>query len=164
MSAWTDVETGMLTEMWLCGMPSGEIAGVLPRTRHSIMGKVDRSGMMKRKGEGVMPRGLTASRVAIGVAVMFPEILGRNRRSGPVDDVCAVVLAMVANGRRCRRLPAITGLCIEDVRRVDALLTGSGAWPRHAGPPATWWIDGAPAMRRTVESVARDMTALSAAA
>lgn len=155
MTGWTREQGALLAEMWLCGMTSVDIASVTGRTRAAVMGRVNRTGLMKRQGEGVMPKGTPVQQVALGIAITFPDITGMNRTPSRKDDVASVILAMVADGRRSRRIHSITGLPREVVRDVADALESSGKWPRKGGPEVAWWAHGAGAFRQTVDAVSQ---------
>ena len=152
---WSPTEIGMLTEMWLCGASSRAIAQVLPRTRNAVMGRVDKSGLMGWGGDGVMPRGTDAGQAARIVTASFRDVMGRSRNSSGHDDVCAVILAMVADGRRSRRTAEISGVPVGEVDRVSAILDDAGLWTLRGAPPMTWWERGTEAFRETVSIVHR---------
>ena len=55
-SGWTDERIGLLTEMWLAGKSSGDIALALGGvTRNACIGKINRLGLMGRGGESLRP-------------------------------------------------------------------------------------------------------------
>lgn len=147
---WTSTEVEMLREMWLCGVASGDIAKVLRRTRNSIMGKIDQQDLMGRKGEGLMARTATS-----GMGHVIAEIASTQAIDTPAiacDDgeTMRVMLAMIACGRRSRRIPAASGVDRRRCARISDMLHASGTWPTTKGPPWWWWRTGRQAVANTV--------------
>ena len=152
---WSPTEVGMLTEMWLCGASSRAISQILPRTRNAVMGRVDKSGLMGWGGDGVMPRDTDTRTAARLVTESFEDLMGRPRTADDMDDVCAVILAMVADGRRSRRIAQISGVSPTETARVSAILDDTELWTLRGAPPAAWWQRGPAAFRETVSVVHR---------
>lgn len=151
---WSQSDKDMLREMWLCGLSSGEIARVLGRGRHAVMGAVERNGLMKRQGQGVTrpsPSGIARQAVEAALAEY-----GTGRGDADYDLVCRAVLALVADGRRSRRAAAIAGVHPRTMRRIGQALD-QGLWPPCGGPPAAWWEEGLSRVRRDLRALAHDM-------
>lgn len=144
----------MLSEMWLCGVHSGDIAAMLGKTRNAVMGRIGRTGLMKMQGSGIVPRGLPAGDIRKAVQATFPDVMGRERGNGILDDVCAIILAMAADGRRSRRIPNVAGADLSLVRKVDEALTLSGEWPRRGGANPGWWLQGHTEIQRVSNEIA----------
>lgn len=154
-SKWSAVDIAMLNEMWLCGMTSTDIAAILGRPRHAVMGRIDRSGLMGRQGDGIVrPCSADAARHAVNVAIVD---YGTGRGDRRYDLTCRIVLALVADGRRSRRVAAVSGVDPHTVRHVLDALDRVGLWPRRGAPPARWWTDGVSRMRRDIRMLTLDM-------
>lgn len=135
---WTADETSVLAEMWLCGSSSPEIAQVLGRTRHAVMGRVNKTGLMKRQQTGLMqPCDEATSRAGVDAQIGGP-IAGCSHR----HRVERVVMAMVADGRQSHRLASIAGVSQKLVDAVSTELSVSHLWPANDGPPQEWWQEG----------------------
>jgi hypothetical protein len=145
MSFWTEERLDRLQTMWLAGVGSGGIAEVLaPIGRNAVMGKINRLGLMGRKGEGAMADA-SDDEVRLKLAGILAEAAARNDDGSPralgMEDELAVVQTAIMVGRRSPRVAALS--CPDPARAgaIIARLDETGIWPEDRGPPAGWFVE-----------------------
>ena len=145
MSFWSEERLDRLRTMWLAGVGSGGIAEVLaPIGRNAVMGKVNRLGLMGRKGEGAMAHA-TDQEVRLRISEILAESAARTEDGSPraigVEDELAVVQTAILVGRRSPRLVALA--CPDPVQAaaIVARMNETGIWPEDQGPPAKWFAE-----------------------
>lgn len=161
---WSHVERDTLAQMWLCGCRSPRIAETLGRSRSAVMGRIGKDGLMGRRATGVAGSHLPMAALRRLVDDTMRDLLGRARRRGAADDVCAVMVAMAAVGRDAALIDAAARTDQTVVESVRRALGETGAWPEREGPPPQWWTVGAPAFMETAWLVVRRIAGAAPAA
>jgi hypothetical protein len=145
MSFWTEDRLDRLQTMWLAGVGSGGIATVLaPIGRNAVMGKINRLGLMGRKGDGAMADA-SDDEVRLKLAEILAEAAARNDDGSPralgMEDELAVAQTAIMVGRRSPRLVTLSCPDPERARAIVARMDETGIWPADRGPPARWFSD-----------------------
>jgi len=145
MSFWTKDRLDRLQTMWLAGVGSNGIASVLaPIGRNAVMGKINRLGLMGRKGEGAMADA-SDDEIRLKLAEILAEAAARDEDGSPralgMEDELAVAQTAIMVGRRSPRLVTLSCPDPDTARAIVARMDETGIWPEDRGPPASWFSD-----------------------
>ena len=145
MSFWTEDRLDRLQTMWLAGVGSNGIASVLaPIGRNAVMGKINRLGLMGRKGEGAMADA-SDDEIRLKLAEILAEAAARDEDGSPralgMEDELAVAQTAIMVGRRSPRLVTLSCPDPDRARAIIARMDETGIWPEDREPPASWFSD-----------------------
>lgn len=145
MTVWTEDRLSRLQTMWLAGVGSAGIATVLsPISRNAVMGRLNRLGLMGRKGEGAMADA-SDHEVRLKVAEILAEAAARDEDGSPralgMEDELAVVQTAIMVGRRSPRVISLSCTDPAKASAIVARMDETGIWPEDREPPAGWFCD-----------------------
>lgn len=146
MTFWSEDRLERMRTMWLAGVGSGEIASLMPPiTRNAVMGKINRLGLMGRKGAGAMADA-TDNEIRLKLAELLAEAAAHHDDGSPralgIEDELAVIQTAIMVGRRS---PRIAELACPDRSRGQSIVSRLDViWPADGEPPAAWFDDADP--------------------
>jgi len=145
MTFWTEDRLDRLQTMWLAGVGSADIATVLePISRNAVMGRLNRLGLMGRKGEGAMASA-SDDEIRLKIAEILAEASARYEDGSPralgMEDELAVIQTAILVGRRSPRVISLSCTDTAKAKAIVARMGETGIWPEDRGPPAGWFSD-----------------------
>ena len=140
-NAWDEETLNALKDMWLWGHNSRTISETLKwPTRNAVMGKLNRSGMMKRGGERI---GSTLDDPYIDQDIMLEELAtitgGPIDWSSMVDRILVVQMTALMVGRYAKPIAEALDQDESQVEEALDLMEKAGTWRQGESPPAVWW-------------------------
>jgi hypothetical protein len=140
---WTKDKETVLESMWLWGHSSEKIAQVLPEfTRNAVMGKLNRLGLMGRKGEYLHKIKLESEINREDVEDFIQEILNETPDfSDQTHLYLGVALTSIFAGRDAGGISEKLRLPLSKVEKVLKAYDSKGIWKEGHPPPLEWWKD-----------------------
>lgn len=153
MKYWNQSETEALQEMWLAGVDIHKIAKKLGRNTESLKGKISRLKLNRKHGKGLMFNEKHEAEIRKAIDTTFRDVFGRQRiylkahvHQKP-DQIRAILLAMLADGRESQRIQKLVQVDQDLVDAVDNELSEQKLWIKGPVPDPLWWNKGYQGLR-----------------